>query len=533
MDYLSLCLIAKDESEYLKEWVDYHILLGVERFYIYDNESAVSIRTTLHEQILAGWVNVIDISGKGQQLIAYDHCLQTFGKLSRWIGFIDTDEFLVPKKTTSLPEFLERYEDFGGLAVSSLFFGAGGNQKKPLAGQIASYRQRTPTNYRTNRLVKSIVQPEKTLWPMSPHFFACRENHFCVNEDFLRIDYQQFPHHSEKIQLNHYYTRSYEEISEKFQRGRGDAGIPYQQSRFDSINQAADTPDDQILDVIKKIFSASHINGFSLKKLNPKSTELLEKIHEAASQKKAASVPILNLSPVIPRKEYLGYQEKVTLSSELTRQKNWAQAMRSTLELIELMPQCVSHLTDFAAICMQRNDFLSAWQAIAQAWKIAPQTHLVLLMMADYYMMIQDYGWLEKISQMLITQNPQENTSYFPLSFSLLHQGQIEKGLKLALTILPDLLEGSPYDQFRANLLIKTIQPHLFARNEIQIISTLFTSAIKLNPTDISLYITLIQINLELKNFKTARGIIKDALRIEPENAEILALEGKTKQVLL
>ena len=47
MDYLSLCLICKDENDYLAEWLDYHILMGVERFYIYDNESQVSLRETL------------------------------------------------------------------------------------------------------------------------------------------------------------------------------------------------------------------------------------------------------------------------------------------------------------------------------------------------------------------------------------------------------------------------------------------------------------------------------------------------------
>ena len=39
MDYLSLCLICKDENDYLAEWLDYHILAGVERFYIYDDDS--------------------------------------------------------------------------------------------------------------------------------------------------------------------------------------------------------------------------------------------------------------------------------------------------------------------------------------------------------------------------------------------------------------------------------------------------------------------------------------------------------------
>jgi hypothetical protein len=32
MDNLSLCLIARDENEYISEWLDYHIFIGVNVF---------------------------------------------------------------------------------------------------------------------------------------------------------------------------------------------------------------------------------------------------------------------------------------------------------------------------------------------------------------------------------------------------------------------------------------------------------------------------------------------------------------------
>ena len=136
MDYLSLCLTYKDENDYLPEWLDYHILMGVDRFYIYDNESQVSLRETLKEYVERGWVVVLDISGKAMQLYAYDHCLQTFGPQTFWMGFIDTDEFLVPKTTLDLKEFLKDYEDYAGLAVSSLFFGSGNHKTRPAGGSF-------------------------------------------------------------------------------------------------------------------------------------------------------------------------------------------------------------------------------------------------------------------------------------------------------------------------------------------------------------------------------------------------------------
>ena len=227
MDYLSLCIICKDENEYLAEWLDYHILAGVERFYIYDNESRISLRETLDSYVEKGWAVVVDIAGKGVQLHAYDHCLQTFGPQTRWLGFIDTDEFLVPKTTPDLKELLKTFEDHAGLAVSSLFFGSNGHTQRPTAGQIASYTRRTHATFQGNVLIKSIVQPQFVLQPTSPHDFAFVENAVCVNEDRQVVDGMKSPNHSQHIHLNHYFCRSESEIALKMARGRGDTGTSW------------------------------------------------------------------------------------------------------------------------------------------------------------------------------------------------------------------------------------------------------------------------------------------------------------------
>ena len=37
---LAIVAIFKDEAPYLREWLDYHLLAGVEHFYLYSNESS-------------------------------------------------------------------------------------------------------------------------------------------------------------------------------------------------------------------------------------------------------------------------------------------------------------------------------------------------------------------------------------------------------------------------------------------------------------------------------------------------------------
>ena len=221
MDYLSLCLICKDENDYLPEWLDYHILMGVDRFYIYDNESRVSLNHTVKDYVDEGWAVVVDYPGSKVQLFAYDHCLRVFGQNTFWMGFIDTDEFLVPKTTVDLRAFLKEYESYAGLAVSSVFFGSNGHISRPAAGQIISYTRSVHPTFKENEFIKSIVQPRLIALPNSPHDFVYRENAWCVNENFIRVDDQRFAHSIEKIQLNHYFCRSLEEIEDKLKRGGG------------------------------------------------------------------------------------------------------------------------------------------------------------------------------------------------------------------------------------------------------------------------------------------------------------------------
>ena len=45
--FLSLCCIIKNER-YLEEFIIYYRLLGVEHFYIYDNDSSIPIQERLN-----------------------------------------------------------------------------------------------------------------------------------------------------------------------------------------------------------------------------------------------------------------------------------------------------------------------------------------------------------------------------------------------------------------------------------------------------------------------------------------------------
>lgn len=52
--YLAVCLVVKDQSEDLREWLDYHRRLGVGKFYIFDDNSSVLAATVMEDLIVSG-----------------------------------------------------------------------------------------------------------------------------------------------------------------------------------------------------------------------------------------------------------------------------------------------------------------------------------------------------------------------------------------------------------------------------------------------------------------------------------------------
>lgn len=236
---IAICCIAKNEDQFLVEWIEYHMKIGVSRFYIYDNESTVPISTTLASYIERGIVKVEFIAGKKMQVTVHKHCIANYGSQCQWIAFIDVDEFIVPKTSTgNLVEFLKPYQKYGGLGIHWLVFGANGHLKRPQGSQIESYTRRSLKTHGINQHIKTIVQPRHVKWvPHDPHHFKYKFGKYCVNENFERLDGATSTHTSNKIQLNHYFSRSQEDFRLKVARGRADSNTERTVEEFEMVNE--------------------------------------------------------------------------------------------------------------------------------------------------------------------------------------------------------------------------------------------------------------------------------------------------------
>lgn len=221
MNYLSLCAIVKNEALYIEEWLRYHAALGIERFYIYENESTDLTLSILHNLKRTYPVTLKQIKGVVAQPKAYEECLNNVLNATRWVTFIDADEFIVP--SIPLKTWLKDYEKYPGVCMHWYLFGSNSWQNyeaKPVTERFTK-RQKD-----INPHIKCFVDPRRTHKYFTPHRFTHPGSHL-VDEHFKEVpDDDPIPPNGtcDFIQLNHYCTKSFEECKERRSRLRADTG---------------------------------------------------------------------------------------------------------------------------------------------------------------------------------------------------------------------------------------------------------------------------------------------------------------------
>lgn len=126
--YLSICAIFKDESLAMKEWVEYHRLVGVDHIYLYNNNSTDQSCEMLKPYIAQGFVTLIDWPYKPPcQADAYNNFKTRFWDETNWVAFIDLDEFICPRRAFNVKDLLKEFELYPSLLVYWRMFGSSGS----------------------------------------------------------------------------------------------------------------------------------------------------------------------------------------------------------------------------------------------------------------------------------------------------------------------------------------------------------------------------------------------------------------------
>jgi len=216
--FLTLGCIIKDE-DYLEEFLVYYRVLGVEHFFIYDNDSTISISKRLEKTKLKDFCTIIPFPGKAQQIPAYNHLINYTKNITKWLIIVDGDEFILPKKHKSLRDFLNEYQDYDSICINWVMFGSSYHEKKQDGFIIDNYRR---NNGVQNKHIKTICKPLYVKNIINPHYVIPINPNKYIDPYKRIINVGPFNENQtiDIIQINHYWGKSIEDMLQKINRGR-------------------------------------------------------------------------------------------------------------------------------------------------------------------------------------------------------------------------------------------------------------------------------------------------------------------------
>jgi len=227
--FITMCTMVRNEARYIREWVEFHSLLGVGRFIIFDNDSTDSLQAALngtiaevivvrwppkhwphgnpHEERCQGYADGRyrdDYAYSYCQVAAFHECIYKERGRSRWLAAVDVDEFFMPKYSENglitLQDALRPYEHMHGIGLVSFTYGTNHRALPILSGELMIETHLLRGNDRG--IDKEFVDPTKVDTYYTVHWAHYTDPLW--NNRIMRA----IPRHRSTVRYNHYPFRS-------------------------------------------------------------------------------------------------------------------------------------------------------------------------------------------------------------------------------------------------------------------------------------------------------------------------------------
>ncbi|KAL7524920.1 hypothetical protein ACHAXR_000779, partial [Thalassiosira sp. AJA248-18] len=180
---VAICLIVRNETIYMDEWVDFHIALGFAPIFVYDNAGFPDIellswlerRKDVHQ-----YVHIIHFPIAPVQQHAYERCLWQDALNETFAAMIDIDEFVVLKKHDNIVDFMEEHCDVncGQISINWRTMGTSNETGyRPLPVTLRNVHVHTFKPL--FKVIKAIVRPTYVADPMDwSHSVMLKRGHW-------------------------------------------------------------------------------------------------------------------------------------------------------------------------------------------------------------------------------------------------------------------------------------------------------------------------------------------------------------------
>jgi len=205
---LSIAAVLTDDSKNLKEWIEYHRLVGVDHFYLYSTNRDQPYLRVLAPYMNSRLVTLINwqtlsnhIKDKKSadwalavQTPAYQHAILCRAvKESKWITFLEVNEFLLPAEEGNLLKILEKYKDSPGITMTSDTFDASPKKtfKQKFLIETLGLIKDEDKNL-MDKAEKTILKPElceSFTWPPYKCVFKAKQQPIVLSREELRVNH--------------------------------------------------------------------------------------------------------------------------------------------------------------------------------------------------------------------------------------------------------------------------------------------------------------------------------------------------------
>lgn len=221
---------AKNEDEYIREWIEHYLNIGFDKIIIADNNDEEGrLAKVIEDYISRGNVQIFPINGLTGMFQNAIYTMFMNNSNYQWCAYFDCDEFLeISKAYNNIEEMLSSVDE-DVLMVHWVVYGANGQIEKNTSISLQE-RFKEPMYpialFKENMYMKAIVRGGRTGYFESPHIVKFTDDgntlyniggYYTTNDINCNVS---FPIRLKKCYLKHYMTKSFIEYKEKLQKKR-------------------------------------------------------------------------------------------------------------------------------------------------------------------------------------------------------------------------------------------------------------------------------------------------------------------------
>ena len=209
----SLVCIAKNEENYLDEWIRYHLKLGISEIFVFQNNWRYPFGPYEDER-----VHLIEFDGVRMMNPCYNHFINKYHDKFDFSVFLDVDEFLVINTNESIDDVFSSYVDEECVYVNWRIFGDSGHSWVT-SPDYSCIKRFTMCDDRLHRLGKNILNFRKYRDRYSfynPHIVLidgkpplCSDS--SQTSKFQRI-WESYPQSEQRLELFHFKNKTFPEL---------------------------------------------------------------------------------------------------------------------------------------------------------------------------------------------------------------------------------------------------------------------------------------------------------------------------------